>query len=777
MAGSYVCGWGRRYLILWAWSMAQERLRLRVSGTVQGVGFRPFVYGLAHRLTLTGAIGNDDDGVWCEVQGKSADLARFRTALICDAPPLARIDEVGIAPVDVVSGETTFRILPSAPGSAAAAVSVPPDVAPCARCLDEIDAPSNRRAAYAFTCCTNCGPRYTVVTGLPYDRERTSMAAFALCPACAHEYASPTDRRHHAQATCCPCCGPTLLFHTLDGRAVPGDPLSEAAALLVDGDVLAVKGAGGFQLMCRADDDEAVTRLRRRKHRDEKPFALLVSSLERARDLAVLDEVSADALSGPEAPIVLAPRAPGAPVAASVAPDSRLLGVMLPATPLHHLLSAASGLDLVCTSGNRSSEPISTQDDDAIARLGGIADGMLTHDRRIVRPADDSVGQTTCGRFQLLRRARGFAPRPVRLSQPGPPVLGVGAELKSTVCLGEGRDAHVSVHLGDLEHPSTLETFERSIADLMAMLRVEPALVAHDLHPEYLSTKFARAQVLAPTLGVQHHHAHLASCLADNAHAGPVIGVTFDGAGWGPDETLWGGEFLIGDATGFERAGHLARVPLPGGAAATREPWRMAVAHMHATFGEPLADLPVVDRHRDTVGHIVAMCANPRTVATSSIGRLFDAVAAICDLADRSSYEGQAAILLEQAATEADSSYPWGIDDRASPLTIDARPVIRTIVEDRRNGRSVGAIAGAFHRSVAQLIADVSVRLRERSGLSTVALSGGVFQNRLLVELAVPLLIGLGFDALRHAQVPPNDGGISLGQVAVARAHLLTQQG
>ena len=737
---------------------------------MQGVGFRPFVHRLARGLGLTGAIGNDHAGVWCEVQGPCERLEEFVTMLTSHGPPLARVESVESEHLEPVVEETEFVIHQSEVASSATTISIPPDVAMCAACRSDIEDPNDRRFRYAFTCCADCGPRFTVVRGLPYDRERTSMSAFPMCSECVDEYATPQDRRFHAQATCCPACGPTLTLLDFDGRPMGGDPVATAAQLLTAGSIVAVKGVGGFQLVCRADDDAVVTELRRRKQRDEKPFALVAGTSAAARELVELDPVAERALAGPGAPIVLARRRAIADVAESVAPENRLLGVMLPATPLHALLTRAVPFALVCTSGNRSDEPIAVDDADATDRLRGIADAMLTHDRRIERRADDSVGQIVLGEFQLLRRARGFAPRPVRLDHDGPTVLGVGAELKNTVCLAVGAEAHVSVHLGDLEHPRTIAAFEGAIADQLVMARATPELVVHDLHPEYISTKFALAQDLAPTLGVQHHHAHLASCLAEHRFDGLAIGVMFDGLGWGADDTLWGGEFLIGDAAGYERAGHLATVGMPGLGRAVREPWRMAVAHLVAAFDGGLPESPVLDRNAERVADVVALCGS--SMRTSSMGRLFDAVAALCDLADSVSYEGQAAIRLEQCSAETDRSYRWELTEHDAVVVAEPAPVIRDIVADRARHVGVDVIAGAFHRGVADMIAEMCIRLRERSGITTVALSGGVFQNRQLVELLVPQLAGQGFTTLRHAQVPPNDGGISLGQVAVGRALL-----
>lgn len=863
-----------------------QRRRLRVTGTVQGVGFRPFVHRLARRSGLTGAVGNDGRGVWCEVQGPEAALDAFADALRRQAPPLARIRGIETEKIAVVADEDDFVIAVDAPagadleaatgprtaaGARAAAgawaaaglrgggvpmtpASIPPDAAVCETCSAEISNPDDRRFGYAFTCCTDCGPRYTVVRSLPYDRAGTSMADFPLCGQCRAEYDRAGDRRHHAQATCCPECGPTLELRSGDGRLIaddpvggavsltasgrgphrersgPGEPIAAAALMIGAGQIVAVKGLGGYQLVCRADDDTAVARLRAAKNRYEKPFALLVAGLAEAEVLVELDDLSRRALTGPERPIVLAERRPGAEVCEAVAPGSRLLGVMLPAAPLHQLLASAAPAPLVCSSGNRSDEPIAVDDADAAARLGPIADAFLVHDRRIERRADDSVGQVAAGRFQLLRRARGFVPRPVRLQRGGPAVLGVGAEMKSTVCLGLGDDAHLSVHLGDLEDPLALEAFEGAVADLLELSGAEPALVVHDRHPEYLSAKFARSQTLAPAVGVQHHHAHLAACLADNACDGPAIGVVFDGLGWGDDDTLWGGEFLVGDAAAFDRAAHLTPVPLPGGTAAIREPWRMAVAHLVRLPGSDAeaanrpGDWSGLTRDADTADRsgqqdlevemaavsrllgrseaeaaaVAGLCVEGRSLVTSSMGRLFDAVAALCGLADSVSYDGQAAARLEQAAAVTDRSYRWELPDsgpsgrdplsglalspsglgppdprpHGAPMRIDPAPVVAAIATDVRAGVDPAVIAGAFHTGLARMIVEVCARLRDATGVEIAALSGGVFQNRLLVELTVPLLEAAGFEVLLHSQVPPNDGGISLGQVAVGRALL-----
>lgn len=744
-------------------------------GTVQGVGFRPFVHRLASSLELSGQVGNDSRGVWCEVQGPTTVLDEFIVRLTTDAPPLAVIAGTTQTVVPLLE-ESGFSIAISQ-GSPEGIIAIPPDVATCEACLAEVSDPDNRRSGYAFTCCTDCGPRFTVVTGLPYDRQSTSMSEFVLCAACQAEYQDPQDRRFHAQATCCPDCGPTLQLSFLNDGVRPadasGDPLTDAVRALAAGAIVAVKGLGGYQLVCRADDAQTVQRLRDRKHRPDKPFALLVESVAEAREIVELDELAERALSGAEAPIVLAPSIPGERTAPPVAPGTGLLGVMLSSTPLHAALVEGVGVPLVCTSGNRSTEPIAIDDATARSVLSDIADAVLSHNRSIERRADDSVGQVVSERFQLVRRARGYAPRAVKLMSGGAPVLAVGAELKNTICLAIDDRASQSVHLGDLENPATMIAFEAAIADQLAMAGVTPTLLVHDQHPEYLSTKFALTQDIAPTLAVQHHHAHLVSCLVDNQHAGKAIGVTFDGLGWGPDGTAWGGEFLVGDADGYDRAAHLKPVTLPGGAAAIRNPWRMAVSHLRSALGE-VPDLSSLAEHQTSVASVVALCASDTSMQTTSIGRLFDAVAALCGATEPVTYEGQAAIGLEHLARQFGASvspYEWKVGE-AERLVIDPTPLISEIVADLNRNVEVAAIARRFHLSVAELIVDVCSRLRERSGLSTVALTGGVFQNRLLVELTVPALRDAGFVELRHSQVPPNDGGISLGQVAIGRAYV-----
>ncbi|HEV8625009.1 MAG TPA: carbamoyltransferase HypF, partial [Acidimicrobiia bacterium] len=613
----------------------------------------------------------------------------------------------------------------------------------------------------------NCGPRFTIVRGVPYDRPLTTMAGFAMCADCAAEYHDPTDRRFHAQPVCCPACGPALALRDPAGRLLGGDPLTETAQRLHDGAVVAVKGLGGYHLAARADHGAAVAALRSRKHREDKPFAVMAADLDAAGQLCLLDPAGVALLESPRRPIVLLPVRPGAPIAPSVAPGNRSLGVMLPYTPLHHLLAEELGVPFVLTSGNVSDEPIAYLDDDAFGRLGGIAEAFLTHDRPIHIRTDDSVARPFRGRELVLRRSRGYAPRPLRLPWAFPrPVLATGAELKSTFCLAKGHHAFVSHHIGDLENYETFASFTEGITHFARLFDVAPSVVAHDLHPEYLSTKYAHGLDDVDLTGVQHHHAHIASCLADNEEPGPAIGVAFDGLGYGPDGTIWGGELLVADLCGFERVGHLDPVPMPGGAAAIREPWRMAAAYL----GDD-APAPLRARHDEHWGAVVSLSRSGlSSPLTSSAGRLFDAVAALVGVRDTVNYEGQAAIELEQRADPAEAgAYPMAVAD-GPPLRLAGHDLVRAAAEDLAAGVPVPTIAARFHNGLTVAVVDVCVRLGEAHGLTTVALSGGVFQNLLLLGRVIDGLEGRGLRVLVHSRVPPNDGGISLGQAAVAGA-------
>ncbi|GAA3818776.1 carbamoyltransferase HypF [Sphaerisporangium flaviroseum] len=758
------------------------RVDVRVEGVVQGVGFRPFVYSLATALGLAGRVGNDVEGVFVEVEGPKPQVDEFLRALERDAPPLA-----GIERVSVVAGRPGsaggFTIVDSdASGHRRALVS--PDGATCSDCLRELADPADRRFRYPFINCTNCGPRFTIVRDVPYDRPLTTMAGFTMCAACAAEYHDPADRRFHAQPTCCPACGPQLRLLEAGGSEPPGDPTGLGAAVLRAGEVLAVKGLGGYHLAVLAGDEAAVSALRRRKHREDKPFAVMVPDLGRAALLCELDGTAAALLTGRGRPIVLLPRAGDAPVAESVAPGNRRIGLMLPYTPLHHLLLAAVGEPIVLTSGNVSDEPIAYVDSDAFTRLAGIAAAFLTHDRPIHIRTDDSVVRPFLGRESVLRRSRGYVPEPVTLRWEAPrPILACGAELKNTFCLAKEHRAFVSHHIGDLENYETLRSFAEGIDHFARLFGIEPELVAHDLHPEYLSTKHARDMTAAEPVGVQHHHAHIASCLADNGEPGPVIGVAFDGLGYGTDGTIWGGEFLLADLVSFERIGHLAPVPMPGGAAAIRQPWRMAAAYLDEAYDRrPPERLEVARRNHTRWEDVVSIGrAGLGSPLTSSAGRLFDAVSAVLGTRDTITYEGQAAIELEQLADPAERGAYVATVSGGGPLVVSGADLVRAAAEDLLAGVAPALIAARFHNGVAEVIVRCCRAFRDSTGVTAVALSGGVFQNVLLLERAVDRLRAGGFRVLTHFRVPANDGGISLGQAAVAaardRAGVLTGAG
>ncbi len=750
---------------------APERLRVDVEGVVQGVGFRPFVSALARRLDLSGFVGNDTSGVFIEVEGPPELLSRFVAALLDEPPTLARVERVRTRALRT-TGDRGFTIVASTTTAARHAL-VTADAGTCEECLQEITDPRANRYGYAFTNCTNCGPRYTIVTGVPYDRAHTTMSAFSMCARCRAEYDDPDDRRYHAEPVCCPDCGPALRLLDARGAPVAEDPITGTVERLQAGGIVAIKGLGGYHIAASAFDEVAVSRLRAAKHREDRPFGLMVAGLDAARQLCVIDDDEAALLLGPERPIVLLTRRTASVVASAVAPRTGELGVMLPYTPVHHLLLQQFGGPLVMTSGNRSDEPIAFEDDDATNRLAGIVDAFLVHDRRIETRVDDSVTRSVDGRAMLIRRSRGFVPRPLRLPwEFERPVLACGAEQKNTFCLGRGHQAFLSHHIGDLENFETLESFVTGIDHLQRLFAVTPEVVAYDLHPDYLSTKYALDLPGVELVGVQHHHAHIASCLADNGVPGPVIGVAFDGTGFGPDGTVWGGEFLLADLWESQRAAHLSPVPLPGGAAAIRQPWRMAAAYLDAAFGgEPPSGLEVARRNAGRWQAVrAAAAAGINSPLTSSAGRLFDAVAALLDVRDEVTYEGQAAIELEQMAEpDAGTGYIASVSDDEIPR-VWAADLIRSVVADRSAGVHRAVIAGRFHHGVARLIVDMCDRLRERHGLGTVALSGGVFQNVFLLRLSAAMLSESGFDVLTHRQVPPNDGGISLGQAVVAAA-------
>lgn len=740
-------------------------LRIGIHGAVQGVGFRPFVYRLATELALSGWVGNDNRGVTTEAFGDRAALEEFLRRIVLERPAasvITHLEHTWIEP----TGATSFEIRASEEGGAKVAEMLP-DLATCPACLSEVLDPRNRRHGYPFTNCTLCGPRFSIVEGLPYDRPRTTMAGFTMCPACSGEYAFPADRRFHAQPNACPDCGPRLALWDGNGEAVAdgGEALAAAAAALASGEIVAVKGLGGFHLMVDARDEEAVTRLRERKTRREKPLAVMVEGLLQASLLCDISEEESTALASPSAPIVLLARRGVAGLANNVAPGNPRIGLMLAATPLHHLLLRATGFPLVATSGNLSEEPICTDEREAVARLGGIADRFLVNDRPIARHVDDSVAAVFCGQLRLIRRARGFAPRSIALPSIGPAVIAVGAHLKNAVALSVGGRAVVSQHIGDMETLEAQAAFSRVITDLVAMHDAHPVAVAHDLHPDYATTRWAQRSELRG-IAVQHHHAHLASCLADNQFGGPALGVIWDGTGFGTDGTVWGGEFLLGDAASFARVAHLRPFRLPGGEAAVREPRRSALGLLVAAFGEDALswdDLAPIRAFGSTERNVLAgaLARGTNSPWTTSVGRLFDGVASLVGLGERSSFEGQAAMALEFAVDPSvRDAYPFHGSDWG--------PLLAGVVEDVRHGVPPGTIAARFHNALVAGIVGVAAQV----GCATVALSGGCFQNRVLTERAAAALTASGFAALLHRQVPPNDGGIALGQLAVAAARL-----
>lgn len=737
-----------------------------ITGIVQGVGFRPFVFRLASELGLYGWVRNSPAGVEIEIQGNEEPLAIFQERLLRELPPLAIISGIEISERSPQTDETGFNILPSSDGRAE--VQITPDSALCADCLHELSEPADRRYGHPFITCTNCGPRWTIINGIPYDRPLTTMAGFPLCAACEAEYRNPADRRFHAQPIACPDCGPRLTLFPEDPQ-----PLQQALLLLKQGKIVAIKGLGGFHLAVDAKNDTAIARLRSRKHRDEKPFAIMVADIATARRVAFLSEMEERLLTGPEAPVVIVRHRPASGISALVAPGSQWIGLMLPYTPLHRLLFADTSLTaLVMTSANRSDEPMIVDDDEAREKLADIADAILGHNRPIQVRTDDSVLRLFRDAPIFYRRSRGHVPRPVLLPFDAGKILAVGAELKSTICLARNSQAFLSQHIGDLKNEATLDTFRQSIRHLSSILEIRPELVVCDLHPDYLSTRFAEESGL-PLLRVQHHHAHMASCMAENALLGESIGVIFDGVGLGNDGTAWGGEFLLGDYRTVHRAGHLKQVRQLGGDAAASEPWRMALAWLHGTLGDAVWNLPAMPALGETEQKtlLTMLERGLGSPLTSSMGRLFDAVAFLTETAVRNSFDGQAAMSLEAAAETSGAAavLPFAIHQPATgPFLLDPLPALQSIVEQRRNGADQGRLAVAFHRSIARAVADGCRRIRDNNGPDQVVLSGGVFQNRLLTELVYTALEPAGFRVFSHRLVPPNDGGIALGQAAIA---------
>lgn len=785
-------------------SSTKRRLAIAVCGVVQGVGFRPFVYNAARTAGLSGWVQNQADTVRIEVEGDTIQLDRFLDALRHCLPPQARIDSWEVAEVPCQNGSPeVFEIRQSA-SEGMPRPTIPADLATCPACLEEIQTPGARRYRYPFTNCTNCGPRWSIIERLPYDRPGTSMAMFRMCPACAAEYHDPADRRFHAQPIACPDCGPRLqLLDTAGHQIALGDEALECSvAVIRSGQILALKGLGGFQLIVDATNAEAVARLRQRKRRPDKPLAIMFASLEEVRRRCEVSDEEARLLTSSQAPIVLlrrrvvsgsscVPAAGGqsdfrgaclengdtpreglpdgmADVVDGVAPGNPYLGAMLPYTPLHHLLTAEVRRPVVCTSGNVSEEPMAITPEDALERLGPIADALLVHDRPIVRPVDDSVARVGPAGIEVLRRARGYAPLPIDLGFHAPTVLAVGGHLKNTVALSLGSQVVLSPHVGDLDNVLSLDVHEQAIADLIDFFRVVPEAVACDLHPDYASTRHAEALAAGwgvPLIRLQHHHAHVAACMAEHRLDGPVLGLAWDGTGYGPDGTVWGGEVLECDGAMCRRVAHLRTFGLPGGERAVREPRRSALGVLYEIFGDQAAEHAGQWFAASEVGPLLSLLRQrthcPRT---SSLGRLFDAVAAICGLPGLISFEGQAAMAWEFAADWAESeAYPLPLDD-ATPAVADWEPLVRAVLADRAAGQPLARISARFHNALAEW----AVAVARRWGGRAVVLTGGCFQNALLVQRVRRRLLDAGFQVYPHSEVPPGDGGIALGQVFLA---------
>jgi hydrogenase maturation protein HypF len=759
-------------------TMPPLRKAIEVSGIVQGVGFRPFIYRLANQCALVGFIANTPSGVSIEVEGSPEKIDEFLQRLPKEVPPLAKLTALNHREIDL-QGEQSFRII-STRLDRPAKTLISPDIAVCDDCLRELANPRDRRFRYPFINCTNCGPRFTIIRDIPYDRARTSMNAFKMCAACQEEYDDPTNRRFHAQPNACWDCGPQVQLLSATGTPIDiAEPIREAARLIQQGSIVAIKGLGGFHLACDAKNAAAIDQLRERKHRIEKPFAIMVPRVEIAERLCTLDDLSRKQLLSIERPIVLLLSRPEASLPDSIAPGNRFLGVFLPYTPLHHLLFTSGKFDaLVMTSGNLSEEPIAIDDQEAVQRLHGIADAFLVHNREILRRCDDSVIRIAADVPQQLRRSRGFVPVPVSIEHESGSILAVGGELKNTVCIVRGSEAFLSQHIGDLENLESYNFFKEAVTHLQRILEVQPQIIAHDLHPDYFSTKWALEREDSQLIPVQHHHAHIASCMAENHLDGKVIGIALDGTGYGADGAIWGGELLVSDYTTFDRAAHLQYLPLPGGGAAIHEPWRMAVSYLAKHYGDDLQALalPFLEQIESRKIQLVLqmMQREIHSPRTSSCGRLFDAVAALVGLRSVVTYEAQAAIELEMAGHSStdEGAYPFDLVKEGPTWKIGTRSLFDWLIADLRKGVSVPDISRRFHNGLALVLTDLSVKIRDERGLNRVCLSGGCFNNILFFEFVLSALRKQNFEVYFHSEVPAGDGGISLGQAIVA-AHLL----
>ena len=758
----------------------RDLVHISVRGVVQGVGFRPFVYQLAARYNLKGWVGNTSEDVKIEVEGEAEAIEQFLLALPEQAPPRASIDSITThRPPASQERYEKFEIRHSVAEEGKYQL-ISPDIATCQDCLRETFSPDDRRYRYPFTNCTNCGPRFTIIEDIPYDRPLTTMRHFQMCPQCQREYDDPLNRRFHAQPNACPRCGPALELLDADGSPlIVDDTIASTSQLLQEGKIVAIKGLGGFLLACDATSEATINLLRQRKMRPFKPLAIMVSSIEEARKHCYVNKEEEKLLASPYSPIVLMQWKSDSPVSPAVAPNLKYLGVMLPYTPWHHILLRETGLPLVMTSGNISEEPIAKDNDEAVRRLSGIVDYFLVHNRDIYARYDDSVTMVERGATQLLRRARGYAPYPIHLNFSSQQILGCGAELKNTFCLTRDEYAFLSQHIGDMENLETMEHFENTIALYKKLFRIEPKIIAHDLHPDYLATKYAQELASESAdirlVPVQHHHAHIVSCMLDNGLETPVIGVAFDGTGYGTDGNIWGGEFLVADYRGFTRVGHLEYLPLPGGALAIKKPYRIAVSYILSLLGATALkqDLPflrgVDNMEIDIISRQIEKEIN--SPLTSSCGRLFDAVSALLGVRGEVEYEAQAAIELEMLAYDEvneTARYPFSIAEQDGLRLVKLQDLVSAIIHDLQVDTSQARIAAKFHNTITQMMSELCQVISNETGITQVVLSGGVFQNRLLLTKAVGLLEAGGFKVFTHRQVPTNDGGISLGQVVIA---------
>jgi hydrogenase maturation protein HypF len=751
--------------------------RIDVNGIVQGVGFRPFVYNLANQYDLKGEVANTAAGVSIHVEGPPQRIRAFETDLVAKCPPLAHVVEIA-GHTESVKPYADFRIVKSR-GQAQMSTLISPDVSVCDDCLGELFDSGDRRYLYPFINCTNCGPRYTIIDDIPYDRPKTSMRHFKMCAACQAEYDDPANRRFHAQPNACAQCGPHVSLYTNRRQPVDtDDPIKKAADLIRRGQIVAVKGLGGYHLVADAQNSEAVIRLRKRKMREEKPLAIMSADLEGIRKYAQVQPAEEKLLTAVQRPIVLLQKKTSSAISEAVAPRNKYWGVMLPYTPLHYLLLNHGFAALVMTSANLTDEPIAIDNEDAFERLADIADYFLIHNRDIYLRSDDSIVRHSAGHTRYIRRSRGFVPIPLFLNRAVPPILACGAELKNTICITKEDKAFLSQHIGDLENKITLDFFQLTVGHFQRILEIQPEIIACDMHPDYLSTRFAREQTKTRRIEVQHHHAHIVSGMAEHQLEGAVIGLSFDGTGYGSDGAIWGGEVLVAEAKQFERMAHLAYVPMPGSAAAIKEPWRMAISYLHDAFGDAFweLDLPVLKQNDSQKLKIMVEMIQKgiNCPPTSSLGRLFDGVAAIIGIRNQVNFEGQAAMELEMlAADDIDSIYDveWlrGPED---PIRILPAPIIRGVVKDVQNGLSIAEIGIKFHKTLIALFSEICAGVRRDSELNRIVLSGGCFQNSILLSGMIYELASRDFEVFAHRRVPANDGGISLGQALVAAAQI-----